>query len=875
MILVNEPHNKTGKATHSPWQSGAVLLDEYRIEKLLGEGGMGQVYLVVSLSTGYPYALKKCKISREEDRRNFFTELQTWIELPDHPNLVTCRFFRSIQEDIVIFSDFIDGGSLATMIQEKRLTMLEDILDLAIQFAVGLHAIHEHGFIHQDVKPGNVLVNTAKTAKVSDFGLARARQFLASRDAVDETNRDTLLVPGSGYMTRAYASPEQMTGLPLSRKSDLWSWAVSVLEMFTGEVTWQAGRLAGDALEQYVECGPVGNHLPVMPRSLVELLRNCFVENPEGRIPTLWHAANTLRDIYREHLGRDHVQGSETLTVTTAPSASFADDMVPWVTPQQWLMIALELHGENPLKAARFLTHAVSSLKSRALSDLNAYTEAMNLFDAKLKCPDPSLQCQLACLCIDKASVHVYLGDYSGAHALFDRALSILAETPNDNEIQGIAFVSAARGKAQLLLKRGFNDEAFLFFRQALEKSLLLEHVLGRVAVAEIAVSVRLGMAQIERENDRPGGAIAIYNEALAEIADMREEAQPLFRMQCLIGRIQTDRDLGDMMSVERDIASASDILRESDAPEEYAWARLALAIHSGSLLSSRGAYDEAVAVLTEAIAKSEPLSRPRDGVDLREQLVAAQNARASILVSAGSREAALAVYDVLVLDCERFVREDGRSDLAGTLTQILSERALCIHQLGDMASAISAYNKAISILENLVSKNDDWRLQNNLATLFMNKANAMGDAHNRREATILFDRAISLRKGLAGRMPTTTWAKDLAITLTNKSEYVLAEGMQDEAQQLCDGALALLEKARSERDDRQWDGYVGWVTAHRAEVLWTAGHSEEALRSLTLALMSVRSALHECNSPMLRWALKDCEAVAERIAWLSGNGSA
>lgn len=872
MILANEPNNKECRATHSPWQSGAVLLDEYRIEKLLGEGGMGQVYLVVSLSTGYRYALKKCKISREGDRRNFFTELQTWIELPDHPNLVTCRFFRSIQEDIVIFSDFIDGGSLATMIQERRLTLLEDLLDMAIQFAVGLHAIHEHGFIHQDVKPGNVLVNSAKTAKVSDFGLSRARQFLASHKAPAETDRDTLLVPGSGYMTRAYASPEQMSGLPLSRKSDLWSWAVSVLEMFTGEVTWQTGRLAGDALEQYVECGPVGSHLPVMPCSLVELLRKCFVEKPEGRIPTLLHAANTLRDIYREHLGRDYVHGSETLTAVTAPAASFADDMVPWVPPQQWLMIALELHGENPLKAARFLNHAASSLKSRALSDLNAYTEAMNLLDAKLKCPDPSLPCQRACLCIDKASVHVYLGDCPGAIGLFDRALSILTEAPNNHESHGIAIVSAARGKAQLLLRRGFNDESFLLFRQALEACLLLKDVMGKAVVAEIAVSVRLGMAQIERERDRPGAATAIYNEALAEIADMSEEAQSQLRMQCLIGRIQAERDLGDTMSAERDIAAATDLLRESDSPEEYAWARIPLAIHRASLLSSSGASDEAVAVLTEAIAKIEPLSRPRDRIDLREQLAAAQNARASILVSAGGREAALAVYDVLVPDCERFVREDGRSDLAGTLTQILSERALCIHQLGDMASAISAYDKAISILENLASKNDDWRLLSNLATLFMNKANAMGDLHNRREAIVLFDRAISLRQGLAGRMSATTWAKDLAITLTNKSEYVLAEGMQDEAQQLCDGALALLEKARPRYNDRQWSGYVGWVTAHRAEALWTAGHSEEALRTLTMALTSVSSALHECNSPMLRWALKDSEAVAARISRLSGS---
>ena len=118
------------------WKKGQTILGEYTVEGALGEGGMGTVYLLVrSQSTGHRFAVKKTRFRDEASQRNFLRELQTWLDLPDHPHLAACRFFRTVDAELVIFAEYVEGGSLATWIAERRLTQLDQILDVAIQFA--------------------------------------------------------------------------------------------------------------------------------------------------------------------------------------------------------------------------------------------------------------------------------------------------------------------------------------------------------------------------------------------------------------------------------------------------------------------------------------------------------------------------------------------------------------------------------------------------------------------------------------------------------------------------------------------------------------------------------------------------------------------
>jgi WD40 repeat protein len=180
------------------------------------------------------------------------------------------------------------------------------MLDIAIQFAWGLHYIHELGLIHQDVKPDNVMITNDGIAKLTDFGIAQARTASGDETTSGKPGQ-TLLVPGVGFCTRAYASPEQLQNVALSRRTDLWSWAVSVLEMFTGNKgeddnygpLWSVGSKA----DTYLNARSHNERIPQMPLDLSALLRRCFQRQASDRPGNLKQLTAELTNIYQKATG--------------------------------------------------------------------------------------------------------------------------------------------------------------------------------------------------------------------------------------------------------------------------------------------------------------------------------------------------------------------------------------------------------------------------------------------------------------------------------------------------------------------------------------------------------------------------------------------
>ncbi|MEM2936415.1 MAG: protein phosphatase 2C domain-containing protein, partial [Candidatus Bathyarchaeia archaeon] len=114
----------SGKGVEVPrgeWESGQKLLGEFVVEGKLGEGGMGVVYLVRSERTGERFAVKRAVVSDEESRHKFLLELQVWVDIGEQGHVVGCRFFRSIGEEVVIFAEYMDGGSLRGWIDSGEL----------------------------------------------------------------------------------------------------------------------------------------------------------------------------------------------------------------------------------------------------------------------------------------------------------------------------------------------------------------------------------------------------------------------------------------------------------------------------------------------------------------------------------------------------------------------------------------------------------------------------------------------------------------------------------------------------------------------------------------------------------------------------------
>ena len=394
---------------------GTILLDYYVVESKLGEGGMGIVYLVRNTTTGVSYAVKRSKLTDARARDSFLAELQTWIDLPPHPHIVTCRFFRTQEQDITIFSDYCEGGSLSAWIACGKLRSLTQTLDIAIQFAWGLHAAHLCGLVHQDVKPDNVLMTSDGIAKVSDFGLSRA---------TSATGSDAPLVASAGMMTRAYASPEQASGAGLSRHTDVWSWGVSLLEMIIGEVLWHSGVAVASLLDSLTDESDENTVLAErLKPEIVAILRQCFEPVPHERWNTLKEAADALIRIYEQETGSTYPR----VIPIALPRSEQRSRDDPWDVEQ----LMKDVFAAVGRKADISELDAAASSKGMAVGRIRLMEIALKWLE------QPEEEDRLTWLlfrthCLRaKASFHFDVNDFHGCDQCLREAISCITAAPD------------------------------------------------------------------------------------------------------------------------------------------------------------------------------------------------------------------------------------------------------------------------------------------------------------------------------------------------------------------------------------------------------------------------------------------------------------
>ena len=219
-------------------------IGRYRILGVLGEGGMGKVYLALNVSLGKKVALKFLppEFARDTNRVQRFEREARFASAPDHPNVcVVHEIGQTDDGSRFIAMEYVDGMNLRERTRLKRLS-LKEALDVALQVAWALRAAHAVSVVHRDIKPENIMLSKDGYVKVLDFGIAKLNaQPRASREQREASTMPQLrTAPGMRIGTVKYMSPEQLREQPVDPRSDIWSLGVVLYEMCTGVTPFEA-----------------------------------------------------------------------------------------------------------------------------------------------------------------------------------------------------------------------------------------------------------------------------------------------------------------------------------------------------------------------------------------------------------------------------------------------------------------------------------------------------------------------------------------------------------------------------------------------------------------------------------------------------------
>ena len=263
-------------------------LGRYEIIGEIGQGAMGVVYKATDPLIDRIVAIKTISLSlaqeeREEYEARFFQEAKAAGRL-SHPNIVTIYDVGRSGDVAYIAMEFLQGRELRDILNEKQLLPVDQVIDIVSQVAMGLSYAHEHGIVHRDVKPSNIMVNSDGHVKITDFGIAR----MASAGVRTQTG----MVLGSPK----YMSPEQVMGKQTDQRSDIFSLGVMLYEMLTRQPPFM-GENVNAIMYQTLNAIPKqpSSLNPAVPDMLNFIVAKALAKDMEHRYLSAKDLVNDLR----------------------------------------------------------------------------------------------------------------------------------------------------------------------------------------------------------------------------------------------------------------------------------------------------------------------------------------------------------------------------------------------------------------------------------------------------------------------------------------------------------------------------------------------------------------------------------------------------
>lgn len=268
-----------------------LLFDHYQVERVLGSGAMGVVYLARDLRIGRLVALKtlspRLQRDESEETETFLHRFRREAQLSGalvHPNIVTLYEVGYERNQFTFLAmEFVDGESLQSLMRRTGVLPLDAACRIADDVLQALGHAHAHGIVHRDVKPANILVRVNGQAKLTDFGIARAQ----------DGNQTDITAHGQILGTPHYMSPEQIAGEPIDGRADLFSVGVIMFEMLTGRKPFEGAGLT-DVLYHIVH-QPAPKLPDTVPPWCAAFVMKLLAKDPDERFADAHEAARELR----------------------------------------------------------------------------------------------------------------------------------------------------------------------------------------------------------------------------------------------------------------------------------------------------------------------------------------------------------------------------------------------------------------------------------------------------------------------------------------------------------------------------------------------------------------------------------------------------
>lgn len=743
------------------WEPGKILLDEYVVRRKLGRGGMGVVYLVEkNITMGLlQFAVKTLHpilFSRPGAKQSLLRELRTWMSLPSHPHIVACRFFRTIENRMVIFSEYVDGGSLTDWIRENRLRSLEHILDIAIQTAWALQAVHDRNVIHQDVKPSNILMTQDGIAKITDFGISNARRTDSIGPDSTPDSQQSILVSTRGC-TPAYCSPEQAARLKVTRHTDMWSWAVTILHMVTGEVRWVLGSLVPQFLETIGPAQDSSLRFSI-PASLHQFLVRCLQDNPKERWKNMAEAAVALAEIFREIAGRSYDRtapdGTFEIGRPQQPYSRITSTGYVWADPHQWLTKAYEAH-EMPCSA---VTRIAGSRKDMMLADLEILEDAEALFKKLPEVKVRNYLDEMIAVIADKSVVLMELHDLPGAIRHYEQAIEwVLHNRALTEPKKTVLLLELYKRKGDALLIASSYPEAVDMY--SLVRNMFRERTDIPDIPTMLSIRIRSGvnMAYTLYFMGRAAESVEINNELLNEMMT------PAYHERVNVADIELGTlhlnqglafwQLGKLPEALQEYDAALDLQRRPDyqAKAPDAITDLAKTLSNKALiLHSLGGFEEAECHLLEAILLIEKQLLEGTRSDLIGVLGVFYINLAGMYLERNAPHLGLRYVKKANELLNQNVHLEGVREFENQISRMLMFEASCMAGLGKMEQAILKINQAVALLERLAYEFNRSDLLRELASCFVYRAIIMEAAGQMQEASDSINQALRLRQSFS-----------------------------------------------------------------------------------------------------------------------------